>query len=87
MTFQEFLAAVSEMAGDRHHSATVEVARSRKYYSGEQMTQVEWTAYIGRSRDGDSGECASWSGPNPEAVLAKMRGASEADVAMIGEVA
>lgn len=83
MTFQEFRQAVAEIAGQRYHSTSVEVTTSSGIYSAPQ-TSVEWRAYIGS--DG-SGECASWEGPTPEAVLAQMRGATDADVAAIGEVA
>lgn len=82
MTFQEFLAAVTGIAGDRYHSAGVEVVRSTAFYSRRKTAHIKWSAYIGNE---DGGE--SWVGATPEAVLAQMRGATESDIAAIGEVA
>lgn len=86
MTFQEFRQAVAEIAGDRYHSVTVESNTSSRFYSPSRLSLMKCTAYIGTS-NGGSGDCGSWEGPTPEAVLAQMRGATDADVEQMGEVA
>lgn len=80
MTFQEFRAAVAEIAGERFHSAGVEVTTSSDRLS-PRTVKVVWSAYLG----GDVP--ASWEAATPEAVLIAIRGATEADIAAIGEVA
>jgi hypothetical protein len=78
MTFQEFKAAVKEIAHDGYHAVAVQVTES--YRSGrDNPVNIEWRGYT---------PAHGWVfAATPEAVLAEMRGQTAANIEQIGEVA
>lgn len=76
MTFAEFRAAVLAAAPRKYTKCQVTVRDD----SGI-LDSIVWSAYVGDEHRGRIYEAAT-----PESVLAQMRGATEADIAEIGEV-